>query len=310
MDAGRMSLAFILVITLFANKVFSYVPSLSRNVIHSNEVLYTTKTLEASGSAPEFDITSMTSASDDEYFSEVKEKELKKLNRIREIQDMCYKTSKTSAFILIKQAQYVDKLMNVNFVLDRSYGREPSIDEWASACETPTLGFERYVSTGLTAKTQLVERNLVLVRKAIRNYIRNNGNLGELSVQELQQEGIFGLMGAIETFDPSETKASLESYATYWIRTSIRLAVSKKNALMRFPIETILELDKLMKARPALVSQLGGPPSDKQLSNYLGWSVAKMRYYSIYLTGSPLDDMETMLEQRSGTEAKLFKAVV
>mmetsp|Transcript_912 Transcript_912/g.1860 ORF Transcript_912/g.1860 Transcript_912/m.1860 type:complete len:300 (+) Transcript_912:102-1001(+) len=246
-------------------------------------------------------------------FEQMKQKEIKKIRRIQAIQDMCNKSYKTSSFALVKQAQFIDKLLNVNENFCVALGREPTIEEWAAECDVPKIAFQRYITTGFTAKVHFLDNNMPLVKKAVRNYVANGGDLGELSIPELQQEAIFGLIGALETYNPSRASGQdgqFSSYATYWIRTSIRMAVAKKTSLMQFPTSTLIELDRILSARPGLVAQLGGPPSDTQLAKHLGLSVEKLRYYQIYLKDSPLDSMATLIEKRQSSAPGKARAAV
>ncbi|HOH98481.1 MAG TPA: RNA polymerase sigma factor RpoD/SigA [Candidatus Cloacimonadota bacterium] len=80
------------------------------------------------------------------------------------------------------------------------------------------------------AINKLVQANLKFVVKIAARY-QNRG----LSLSELISEGNIGLIKAIEKFDPDKD-IKLISYAIWWIKQRIMLAVSEKSSLIRVPL--------------------------------------------------------------------------
>ncbi|MEI8148873.1 MAG: sigma-70 family RNA polymerase sigma factor, partial [Actinomycetes bacterium] len=71
------------------------------------------------------------------------------------------------------------------------------------------------------AKKQMIAGNLRLVIHWARRY-QDRG----VEMADLLQEGTFGLMRAVEKFEP-ERGVKFSSYATWWIRQSLQLAVQQ-----------------------------------------------------------------------------------
>jgi RNA polymerase sigma factor (sigma-70 family) len=95
----------------------------------------------------------------------------------------------------------------------------------------------RYISHEL--RNVFVERNLRLVVAVAKGYIGSG-----LSLDDLTQEGSFGLMHAAETYD--ERRAHFSTYAVWWIRQAISRAVGNYGRLIRYPIH-VLEIRKKLK---------------------------------------------------------------
>ena len=82
----------------------------------------------------------------------------------------------------------------------------------------------------MDAMNKLIQANLKFVVKIASRY-QNRG----LSLSELISEGNIGLIKAIEKFDPDKD-IKLISYAIWWIKQRIMLAVSEKSSLIRVPM--------------------------------------------------------------------------
>ena len=92
---------------------------------------------------------------------------------------------------------------------------------------------------GRAALKQLVESNLRLVVKISKDYMR----LG-LDLEDLVCEGNIGLVRAAERFAP-EKGAKFSTYASYWIKQSIRRALSNKSRTIRLPVGLIDQKNKV-----------------------------------------------------------------
>jgi RNA polymerase primary sigma factor len=79
------------------------------------------------------------------------------------------------------------------------------------------------------SRDELILRNLRLVYAIARRYVGCG-----LEVDDLIQEGMAGLIRAVDKFDP-ERGVSLSTYATWWIRQSIGRALDYTARLIRIP---------------------------------------------------------------------------
>lgn len=88
--------------------------------------------------------------------------------------------------------------------------------------ELQTLVFE-----GTSAKQTLVTANLRLVNSLVNKYGRRSGRkMPAYKMQDLMQEGVFGLLRAAEKFD-GDKGFRFSTYATYWVTVSHSLRVGK-----------------------------------------------------------------------------------
>ncbi|HNT35970.1 MAG TPA: sigma-70 family RNA polymerase sigma factor [bacterium] len=101
------------------------------------------------------------------------------------------------------------------------------------------------------ARRKLVESNLLFVAKIAREYL-NQG----LPMPDLIQEGNLGLMHALEKFD-ERLGFRLTTYASWWIRLSIKRAVEQKSRQIRIPSNK-LELLRKMRAFQSCYEKMHG----------------------------------------------------
>jgi len=88
------------------------------------------------------------------------------------------------------------------------------------------------------AKNVLVKSNLRFVVSVAKKY-QTNG----ISLLDLINEGNMGLIKAAEKFDPDKGFHFI-SYAVWWIRQAIMLAISQKTSLIRIPLNRRADLQK------------------------------------------------------------------
>jgi len=113
------------------------------------------------------------------------------------------------------------------------------------------------------ALDQLIQSNLKFVVKIATRY-QNRG----LSLSELISEGNIGLIKAIEKFDP-EKDIKLISYAIWWIKQRIMLAVSEKSSMIRVPLGKTSQANKLKAISDRMLAVTGHAPSDAELSEIM-----------------------------------------
>ena len=101
------------------------------------------------------------------------------------------------------------------------------------------------------AREHMVKANLRLVVNIARGYLGKG-----LSLEDLIEEGNLGLMRAVEGFDGMmETRFS--TYASYWIKQSIRRAVMNHGKPIRLPAYMVSLLSKWRRASAVLADRLG-----------------------------------------------------
>ena len=92
-----------------------------------------------------------------------------------------------------------------------------------------------------------------------------------------------GLMKAVERFDP-EKGAKLSTYAAWWIKQSIRRALSNQSKTIRLPVHIGDKLLHMRRAGMKLQEVLGREPTDEELAEEVGMTafrVSELRTASI-----------------------------
>ena len=137
--------------------------------------------------------------------------------------------------------------------------------------ETPLLSADdemqlaAAISRGdLEARDRMVRANLRLVVNIARGYTSKG-----LGLQDLIEEGNLGLLRAVEGFDPS-MGTRFSTYASYWIKQSIKRALINSAKTIRIPAYMVELLSKWRRATNRLIDELGRTPTPEEVARVLG----------------------------------------
>jgi RNA polymerase primary sigma factor len=120
------------------------------------------------------------------------------------------------------------------------------------------------------AREHMVKANLRLVVNIARGYLGKG-----LCLEDLIEEGNLGLMRAVEGFDGMmDTRFS--TYASYWIKQSIRRAVMNNGKPIRLPAYMVSLLAKWKRVSAGLAERLGRPPTPDEVGKALRLSKKKV----------------------------------
>lgn len=152
------------------------------------------------------------------------------------------------------------------------------------------------------ARQRMIKANLRLVVKIANDY----SNFG-LPILDLISEGNIGLVKAVERFDPTKG-GKLSTYASWWIKQSIKRALANQSKTIRLPVHLIDKIARMRRTELALQEEFGRMPTNDELAYELEMSVNKVAHLkTVSLRPSSLDapvgeDDNTQLGELVGDE--------
>jgi len=120
------------------------------------------------------------------------------------------------------------------------------------------------------ARDRMVRANLRLVVNISRGYTGKG-----LGLQDLIEEGNLGLLRAVEGFDPT-VGTRFSTYASYWIKQSIKRALINSAKTIRIPAYMVELLSKWRRATARLSEELGRTPTNEEVARVLGLPKKKL----------------------------------
>ncbi|MFO0954562.1 MAG: RNA polymerase sigma factor RpoD/SigA, partial [Isosphaeraceae bacterium] len=120
------------------------------------------------------------------------------------------------------------------------------------------------------ARDHMVKANLRLVVNIARGYLGKG-----LCLEDLIEEGNLGLMRAVEGYD-SAMDTRFSTYASYWIKQSIRRAVMNNGKPIRLPAYMVSLLAKWKRVTTSLTERLGRAPTPDEVGRVLRLSKKKV----------------------------------
>lgn len=136
----------------------------------------------------------------------------------------------------------------------------------------------------------LYYRNLGLIKKFIKPYESYE------KTEDLLQEAYFGLWNAVQHYESSEHVLFM-TYARYWIVQAVRKYIDDVGSVVRIPSYEKQKIIQYKKKQQEYIKEYGRTPTDKELSEYMCVSVAKIEEYKRYSIG--ISSIDTPLAEDS-----------
>jgi RNA polymerase primary sigma factor len=151
---------------------------------------------------------------------------------------------------------------------DQSAGTENSLDLFLrrarahpllTAAEEIELA-KRIERGDLAAKDRMINANLRLVVSQARRY-QGHG----LPMEDLVQEGMLGLIRAVEKFD-WRRGFKFSTYGTLWIRQALQRGLQNHGRTIRLPVHVAQRQTKVRKIESQLSTKLSRDPTDEEIA--------------------------------------------
>jgi len=133
-------------------------------------------------------------------------------------------------------------------------------EQVAVAMKISLSQLHRRIYQGRKARNQMVQANLRLVASMAKHY-QNRG----VPYLDLVQEGTFGLIRAVEKFNP-ELGNKFSTYAGWWIKQSLSKAIHQQSRTVRLPSHIWDKVTKIKKSTKKLSLDLGRKPTEDEIA--------------------------------------------
>jgi RNA polymerase sigma factor (sigma-70 family) len=120
------------------------------------------------------------------------------------------------------------------------------------------------------ARDRLVTRCLPMVMRVARGYAGR-----DVELADLVQEGVLGLLRALERFDPTRG-VPFGAYAGWWLRQAMQQAIAEQSRSVRLPTHVLWDIHQLREARGEILGNHGHEASPLELERELGWTPRRL----------------------------------
>jgi RNA polymerase sigma factor (sigma-70 family) len=155
--------------------------------------------------------------------------------------------------------------------------RSPTFAEWAHAVNSTVPELKRQIRRSQKAKAALVEANFRLVVSVARQTIQL-GRSETLNFQDACQEGILGLMRAVDKYDPT-LGFRFSTYAIWWIKKMIHANLSQQGRQVRLPPNVLRKINDIRIQERVLRIELNRKPSDEEVAAKVGITLEQLYLY-------------------------------
>lgn len=143
--------------------------------------------------------------------------------------------------------------------------------------KTPLLTLEqetalarRVLKGDEAARQHMIQANLRLVVRIAKDY----DNFG-LPLMDLISEGNFGLIKAVERFDPDKG-GKLSTYAAWWIKQAIKRALASDGKTIRLPVHMVDRIAQMRRISNLLTKELEREPTNDEIAQAMDIPLSKV----------------------------------
>lgn len=137
-------------------------------------------------------------------------------------------------------------------------------------------------------------QNLRPYVKIIANRYRNLG----VPIDDLEQEGMLGVIKAQEHFDPKK-KTSFSAYAIWWIKQSILNAISEQGRIVHYPFGKINLFRKIREVRDIYITTFHREPSNDEIKKEL--QLTEEDLFNSIRTSIPIVSIDNQIDDEEKT---------
>ena len=152
------------------------------------------------------------------------------------------------------------------------------------------------------ARNEFITHNIRLVVKLANQYTGY-----KVPIEDLIDEGMFGLMTAVEKFDPTRG-FRFSTMATWWIQQAITRFATQNRRQIRYPAHVQEMLSKINKARQEYVNLHNEEPTDEQISEILKGEITPDKIKELYQNTQPITSMNALVGDEDNSEVGDFIA--
>ena len=155
----------------------------------------------------------------------------------------------------------------------------------------------------IQARNQLIENNIPLIKKIAKKSITATS----LSDSDLVQEGIFGLVTAIEKFNP-QLGYKFATYASWWIKQAMFKAVSEQSYAVNIPVYIQETLSRYKKTKQEMEQKAQKEVSKKDVATKLHLTEDKIdTFLNVYTKALSIESGTSLTNNKELTLAEIIE---